>query len=457
MADLGLPTTASLRRRLGERFAAATPKGTWPGPEHMARAAAEVEAMLGGAAPQRVDEQRIAAAIERLTDGERLSFGDLVACTVGATVPVPLAGVPVRIVDSTPLTLMLRDQLGRFEGDPRRGRRLAFAVAHAVLSPASPPVGTAKENLVRLGTFLPALLGEHDGETMRSLHLLREIEPTVTELSLDAYVGYVTSDDDAMLPLIRAGAPSASWVWPEVVQRGLRTAAAQTDEVYSRQVDRYLEVVQRHEHAVDLGLGLMLERMARSARRPEHTGVRQLATGRWGDPRPRQNHPGWTTWTTEAARKMVVAWSTRRIIERFFRSLAGIDGDGARADFWDRYAESIDDLWIYTSEDTRRNRRDVVVELRKVLEGNVHPMKHSTVNAFAMQIGGHVFVEFSEIGNALYVYRRESLPFDVNESYLRPTDLRDVQLADIRLTHQGHWQERAVDLVGSRTGVWPAR
>lgn len=460
MADLGRPTLSSLKDRLARRHAAVLADVEWPGPPIMATVASNVDNLLNATAQDTVDVTRLASAVRRLQGGETLRFSDVVLCCVGAGTPVELDGSPTRIVDSTALTMLLSNALPPFARDPRRASRLAFAVAHALISLTEEPTGPRRENLLTLTAFAVEMAsapvnGQGRG---RSLGQLADAEPLLRSMSVAPYLPYVTNlDDTAATPLLRLGAPPTSWIWTAVLTGGLRTAGLDGDGQYLKRVDAYIELAQRHEAASNPALGLILNRLSNATAKADQPALQELTVARWGDPRQAATLPDWNRWTSPEARRLVAAWMTRLVIDGFFESLSGPGGDPARANFWGRYAMAIDELWVYTSVEARRSRSGIVSELRRNLGGNVQRMRHATANAFAMRIGEYVFVEFSEKGHALYMYRENAVPFDLYAADLRPIDMRDVDVADGRVTHGGHWQERATDEIGARTGVWPSR
>lgn len=460
MADLGRPTLSSLRDRLARRHVAVLADVAWPGPPIMRAVSSSVAELLDARAPETVDVARLTRAVRRLQDNEHLPYAEVVICCLGAGVQVEIDGAVLTIIDNTTLTMLLTNALALFAEDSRRTPRLAFAVTHALTSLTEEPVGPRRANLLELAAFAVEASRVPSGEqrSRRSVEQLAAVEPLLRSLSVGPYLPYVTNlDDGAVSPLIRLGVPPASWVWKAVVTGGLRTASLDGDGQYLRRTSEYVELAQRHPSALDAALGLILNRLAKARSTPDQPKLRELVVARWGDPRQRAAIPDWERWAAPEARRLVASWMTRLVIDGFFESLSGPGGDPARAAFWGRYAMAIDELWVYTSVDARRSRGPVVAELRANLGGNVQRMRHPTANAFAMRIGEYVFLEFSEKGNALFIYRANAIPFDLNESDLRPADMRDQDLASGRIVHGGHWQDKATDGIGTRTGVWPSR
>jgi hypothetical protein len=93
--------------------------------------------------------------------------------------------------------------------------------------------------------------------------------------------------------------------------------------------------------------------------------------------------------------------------------------------------------------------------LRVMLGDSVRRVEDEVTNVFVAVIGDYAFVEFSTTGNALYVYLADDLPFKLERHGQTVAEFKDQQRAQDRLVHAGRWEDRAIDLVGGFTGVWP--
>ncbi|HOC91561.1 MAG TPA: EH signature domain-containing protein [bacterium] len=105
-----------------------------------------------------------------------------------------------------------------------------------------------------------------------------------------------------------------------------------------------------------------------------------------GDPKKRESK--WSDVPKDIV-DLVKWWTTQHEIDQFFSKL---DADPYRKDFWRKTAKHITDLRHYR-----------------------HP------NAFAMRIGDYYFVEFGDVGNALYIYNTvtfNKLTKNINEASL---------------------------------------
>lgn len=456
MADQA--SLAELSVRLKRQLAAPLPRTTWPGPSTMAEAAHRIESLLGGASIEVVDPRVLAGAIRRLQVGERLTATELRVCAFGATTPAQVDGRTVRIVDERALTMLLRDQLAAPLRDSRDGRRYAHALAHAFVGGQRAPAGPAAENVSMLGE---SILGwassiSDASYSRRPAARLLSLRRLFLNRSVAQFFDYVERGrDDSVEPLRRLNVPPSSWVWNEAVTGGLLSALVQDDEVVDRDLDRYVELLHRHELVLDDGLGHILNRLASSSNRDDRPALRELVVGRWGNPMPRSNHQRWLQHTTDAGRRLVAGWIAQRVIKSFFEHLAGPTADVARTQFWSRYAESIDEFWVYLGSQARLRGAQVQAELRDALGESLGRLDHGSNNAFVMMIGEYAFVEFSETNNALFVYERDRMPIELRRPNPRAEDLKDQIRRVEKFSHQSGWQDRVRRFIGNEARVWP--
>jgi hypothetical protein len=145
---------------------------------------------------------------------------------------------------------------------------------------------------------------------------------------------------------------------------------------------------------------------------------------------------------------MVADWLKLELLQQFFGLLAE-DGanDKRRLRFWERYIESIDDMYFALGGYAGTNRSRDFVELRKKMSGRVldlHAGGTARNNAFIMRMGNYVVVEFGVRGNACFIFEHRYLPFDLN----RPAVAGD----KTALKHDSHVERlRHVD---STAGYW---
>ena len=157
------------------------------------------------------------------------------------------------------------------------------------------------------------------------------------------------------------------------------------------------------------------------------------------------------------AQKLIRFWTNEKYISLFFEKC--VDEVG-RKQFWLKYIKQIDKIRIVGSRVTKHfmNLDSILRTLTNdkfILATNTM----SNVSAIIMQIRDKVYIEFSEIGNALYVYDKEHLPNEKTfscKTIRTVTDLKQTNLGMLviikdwgedhndygRSFHKGDWQTR---------------
>jgi hypothetical protein len=164
---------------------------------------------------------------------------------------------------------------------------------------------------------------------------------------------------------------------------------------------------------------------------------------RLGDPRLRQCMPNWRDMEIEAQQRFL-SWLAKENILFFFNTiLPRNDENRRRADFWLRYHKQITDFQVAISEQdfwklkANRSKGNVPVHSR-VTQGST--------SAFLMKFKGYgseyIVAEFSETGNAAYIYDQATF-----ES--RNVNLRTPQFQLNRHLKHERWPHRILHL-----GVW---
>jgi hypothetical protein len=145
-----------------------------------------------------------------------------------------------------------------------------------------------------------------------------------------------------------------------------------------------------------------------------HPDLRDFAVAQWGNPWLSLNQEKWSL-VSDEARKMIAGWLKRILIKDFF-SLLAADGsnDTRRFEFWERYVDSMGDMYFALGSSARRHGGPDYKDARKRAAGlllNLHSAGPPDNNAFIMCIGNHVVVEFGMKGNACFIFARDRLPF----------------------------------------------
>jgi hypothetical protein len=152
-----------------------------------------------------------------------------------------------------------------------------------------------------------------------------------------------------------------------------------------------------------------------------------------GDPRLRENAPNWRDVEPEAAQRFL-SWLAKEYNQFFFDTiLPRSDENRRRADFWLRYYKRINDFQVAISEEDYRKLKKNNPVKRLPLHSRI---TQSATSAFIMQFTGYgkdyVIVEFSETGNAAYMYERAE--FEARNVNLRTPFFQ----LNRHLKHHGH-------------------
>jgi hypothetical protein len=170
---------------------------------------------------------------------------------------------------------------------------------------------------------------------------------------------------------------------------------------------------------------------------------------RLGDPRLLSCEANWRS-MPPLAKERFLAWLAKETLQFFFNTLVPQnDENRRRAEFWLQFAKKqgkIKDFQVAVSDDDRpkiRAARSRIVPRYALLAGG-------RTSAFLMQFEGfgteYVIIEFSETGNAAYIYERKS--FEAvgislrSLSYHLTNDLKRMGAVHERLIHRSSTHER---------------
>lgn len=186
-----------------------------------------------------------------------------------------------------------------------------------------------------------------------------------------------------------------------------------------------------------------------------------LQDDRLRDPRLPTNGKNWLG-VPEEARQRFIQWLSRDDIELFFEHVLprGSDPHG-RKDFWLRYVKRVlkSRPLLNWRDQTRLVAR--MAQLRGQVGNYGRITGLADTSAFLLDFGRVVVVEFSQVGNACYIYEKavaEELlpafwstePFDVSGR----RGLKQRSLAAHRVSHAGYWRDELANIL-ARYGVRP--
>ena len=167
---------------------------------------------------------------------------------------------------------------------------------------------------------------------------------------------------------------------------------------------------------------------------------------------------------------MVRGWLNREHIRLFFEVLSeDRQTDRRRVDFWTQYFDQIDMTYFALGSNARYSRSPDIRKLRETLgDLRLTLLRGGAAanNAFIMQMGQYVVVEFGVTGNACYVFKQSRLPVELRGEVAGDgTGLKDRGRAEVWLPHvdtaAGRWEDefrRALEAIGIRqTGTSSSR
>jgi hypothetical protein len=254
-----------------------------------------------------------------------------------------------------------------------------------------------------------------------------------------------------------------SWLIWRLVLGQVEAASREADNAFQRYLPKLLDLLTIHPLAVNEGLAKLLIRYRACTPLTVHAGLRDFAVARWGNPWLSLNKAKWSL-VGDDARAMVADWLKLDLIQHFFSLLsAGGINDTRRLQFWERYHDSIDDMYFALGNTARCHPGADFQNIRKKMAGrllNLYSAGPPTNNAFIMCIGDYAVVEFGLSGNACFVFRRDSLPFRLDGDIAGNGNALKHQSCVQRLLHVdgalGSWEQTFQRMLASLMGVRPA-
>ena len=250
------------------------------------------------------------------------------------------------------------------------------------------------------------------------------------------------------------GIPQSSWFWHQLVLSAVRSATKLGDLDFQRSIPRLIELIRERPAFRDEAIEAVLIRYHHCANVKPHDELREFVIHKdvWRNPKLKASGlaPAWNRVPDEVWR-MVMAWVTERALKDFFDILAARNSsDAGRLAFWSKYLQQI--TWtrlVFGSETMAlQYSNKAVKELIARERGDyAELLANKKSDAFMMQIGNFIAVEFSVTSNAAYVYDVKKLRFDRNANhYNGGTD--DLKYGfstgeGVRILHTPGWEETA--------------
>lgn len=286
--------------------------------------------------------------------------------------------------------------------------------------------------------------------------VLRREPNALSTRPADKYAdSYLQGDQEPVKRLARdLGIPEHSWFWHSLILSAVQRAAGQSDDKFTSLIPQLIKLLKENTAFRDEAIESLLVRYHAIKGAPLHEALKEyvISADVWKNPKLKLIGQGGAAWNRvpEPVWRMVLNWVNQGNLRDFFEILAARNqADAGRLAFWSRYMDQI--VWarlIFGSETWNLQRQNP--EVRQLIAGEqgmharlTSPQKR-LVDAFLMQIGNYLVVEFSKKPNACYVYEADQLPF---EPYAKEYDGGNLDLAvgpngkfAARIVHTPGWE-----------------
>ncbi|WP_109476668.1 EH signature domain-containing protein [Paraburkholderia sp. C35] len=296
---------------------------------------------------------------------------------------------------------------------------------------------------------------------------LRQHPALIGENAADEFADHYLVGDRAILDSIveNVGIPESSWFWHALVFSAVKASAAYNDEQFRVVIPRLIELIKSRPVFRDEALEALLARYHRIPGHPVHHELRDYVVGKdvWRNPKLKAAGIA-TAWNRvpDAVWRMVLQWVNEGNLRDFFDVLAARNSaDEGRLAFWSRYMRQISWTRLIFSSETvslARSNKAVGELIAREIGAYATLYGNKNIDAFIMQIGEYIVVEFSTTGNAAYVYDLATLRFDrYSTTYHGGTE--DLRYgfrtgARCRIIHNAGWQSSAAHEL-ARLGIRP--
>lgn len=288
--------------------------------------------------------------------------------------------------------------------------------------------------------------------------VLRLESDLLTTSPADKYArDYLRGDTEATDRLAAdLGIPPSSWFWHALVLGAVKRATADSDAEFLRLVPQLIKLVQGKPGFRDEAVERILVRYHDCKGAPQDERLRDFVCQPtvWKNPKLKAAGIA-TAWNRvpDPVWRMVLSWVNERNLKDFFDILAARNkADEGRLAFWSKYLKQISWTRLVFGADTMALKRTNpgVRDLIAREEGAYAQLDGKPeVDAFMMQIGSYLIIEFSKKPNACYAYKVDELPF---EPYAKHYDGGTTDLAygyhgerAARIVHRDGWEARAAD------------
>lgn len=424
-------------------------------PRELRRVVQIVRERYGGGKAGIATPDRLEAAAVDLSRGRTPSKRQLLFLAHGFSRPTRALGGQ-SVLDSVPGAALL----GRWEAQAQEGRMSPMHWRGLFRSFLQAAPGPGAERLRRLLSQAADALAESWARPPPWWEAIGRHRSLLGTLPCRVYMLEMIDEGTELLDDLRANTdvPPGSWFWTELVKTMRAGLEGLTDTAFRSKIPYLLSLPSRIPGSLNDILAAVLARYALCENHSRHPELLQFALESWRSPQLRTNNL-WELAGTDA-KQMVCGWLAQEDLEDFYQVCRGrAQIDQRRLKFWLRFTGQMDYTQILLGGEIRYSRntdvRDFIAKKKDRL-GNLTSGPASN-NAILMQIGGWVFVEFSETGNACYGYPVSGANINLGRSEYSIYDLKQKATASSWLTHMdGHlsWEEKFLAELRAK-GVFP--
>nr|WP_229289101.1 EH signature domain-containing protein [Burkholderia pseudomallei] len=300
------------------------------------------------------------------------------------------------------------------------------------------------------------------------INVLRKESDVLTDKPVAKYASaYLRGDTTATDQIsVDLGIPPSSWFWHALVLSTVKLAIEnRNDDVFRGHISMLLRLIESKPAFRDEALEAILIRYhaCKDARQEDHLRDYVCQPSVWKNPKLRAAGLA-TAWNRvpDPVWEMVLNWVNEQNLKDFFDILAARNNaDEGRLAFWSKYLKQI--TWtrlVFGAETMALKHRNPEIRALIAREEGAYAQLtgKKEVDAFMMQIGSYVIIEFSKKPNACYVYKVDALPFERYAKYYHggTSDLSTGfhQRCPARIVHTPGWEKRA-DIELSGLGIRP--
>lgn len=420
--------------------------------EEMAQTTRRLRTEYGAISRGAGDQQGIATAVINYLKSHHLpTYRDIKYVCFGTSSEY---GTPLtRIIEHEILFPKLLGEVEHLQSEPRKFRRCYQGLFKAYLRyPGQHEQNSGHKNWLVLREFLAQHCKtlKQQKPVLEWTQVLYEHRNLLADNPCKPYGKAMLAGDMSVIDELKGklGIDDDTWVMNELVLAQVQAATTLKDAEFMLQVMPLVKLLEQHPLLITKGLAALLIRYVACKEQTEHHTLRDAALREWKSPWLEVNKPIWHAFIGEAATNMVSLWLKKRSIRDFFELLqADGQADRQRMEFWLKYAEAIDDIWLALGQNSLYNHKPDYVRIRRNMAGRYMALEggsYNQDNAFLMRIGGYVFIEFGKQNNACHVFKSDNLPFQFGQKSVLGTQdgLKNTNHPGHRgkLTHREGWQ-----------------